>query len=372
MEMITTSEIKISALVSRDQATAALSTVHGVFELHREPADAAAPQKKYEIDRSQQDEADIVARLGSVDMEELFLEDISMDQKQARVTIAGVPDTPGIAASVFEQVAAADIFVDMIVQSSGIDGLANLSFTVPRNKLATSLKVAEKLKQQFAFGNVTGSPEIVKLSVSGIGLRSHTGVAIRMFKALADDGINVGMISTSEVRVNVVVDGNHGEKASNAWNRPLPTCCGSWVLSNMNHVHSSHWPLPKAFPKLAENTVHVWRIQLTNHGDYAPFLPRLVADEVARANRFLFEKHRERFVIGRASLRSILRGTSTANRGKSNLLTRIWANRASRSPVGRKSSSSTSVTPTNSVCWRSLENGKLESIWNAFAPCGIC
>ena len=98
----------------------------------------------------------------------------------------------------------------MIVQSYASGGLADLSFTVPKPSVAASVAVVQQLTEFFPSLRVTSSPDVAKLSVSGIGLRSHTGVAIRMFRALAEARINVEMISTSEVRVNVVVDGPQG------------------------------------------------------------------------------------------------------------------------------------------------------------------
>lgn len=208
--MITTSEIKISALVSRNQSLAALRAIHRAFSLHERPA--GAPETEViPIKREVIDAARIVERLQEVDMEELTLEDITLDENQAGVTIGGIPDTPGVAAQVFEEVAAAKIFVDMIVQSFGRDGLATLTLTVPREKLDDSVAVAERLSKKLSCGEVTSSPKIAKLAVSGIGLRSHTSVAIRMFRALSEAGINVEMINTSEVRVNVVVDGKFGK-----------------------------------------------------------------------------------------------------------------------------------------------------------------
>jgi aspartate kinase len=129
---------------------------------------------------------------------------------QARVTISALPDAPGVAAQVFEGIASGGIFVDMIVQSFGRAGRANLSFTVPRSELARAVDVARELAKRLGCGAVSSSPRVGKLSVSGIGMRSHTGVAIRMFRALAETGINVEMINTSEVRVNVAVDGDKG------------------------------------------------------------------------------------------------------------------------------------------------------------------
>jgi aspartate kinase len=211
--MITTSEIKISALVTRDQASTALSVVHNGFELNEAPADAAEKKTSYNVERNVRDAAEIINRLGGVDMEELFLDGISLDETQALMTINGVPDQPGIAAEVFEQIAQDNIFVDMIVQASSVDGAANLGMTIPREQLDKAVSVTEKLNESLSFGNVVSNPNIAKLSVSGIGLRSHTGVAVRMFNALAAAGINVEMINTSEVRVNVIVAGSEGKNA---------------------------------------------------------------------------------------------------------------------------------------------------------------
>ena len=213
IQMITTSEIKISVLVERDAAAKALAAVHRVFSLHDVPADCRDSNDRI-ADRSATNVADIVERLQGIDMEELTIDDLVSDESQARVTISGVPDTPGVAAKVFEEVAAAGIFVDMIIQSyQGSADDATLSFTVPRANLTQSIEVANRLAANFNCRGVTSSPEIAKLSVSGVGLRSHTGVAIRMFRALSEAGINVAMINTSEVRVNVVVDGSHGSLA---------------------------------------------------------------------------------------------------------------------------------------------------------------
>jgi aspartate kinase len=146
-------------------------------------------------------------------MEDLTISDIKLDDTQARVSISNVPDSPGLAAQIFERIAAGGIFVDMIVQSFGRRGHANLSFTVPQAAVGKAVQVCRELAAALDCGPVTSSPRAAKLSVSGIGMRSHTGVAIRMFRSLADAGINVEMINTSEVRVNVVVDGAAGREA---------------------------------------------------------------------------------------------------------------------------------------------------------------
>jgi aspartate kinase len=210
IQMITTSEIKISVLVSRDRSPEALRIVHHAFSLDQEPAQPVPPWTGH---AAASDAAAVVARLQSMNMEDLTIDEVSLDSSQARVTISGVPDKPGIAAKVFEDVAAAGVFVDMIVQSfPSSAGTATLSFTVPQNQLTKSVEAAKRIAQSLGCRGVTSSPIIAKLSVSGVGLRTHTGVAIRMFKALAEAGINVEMINTSEVRVNVVVEGTAGEK----------------------------------------------------------------------------------------------------------------------------------------------------------------
>jgi aspartate kinase len=210
ISMITTSEIKISVLVPRDQSQKALNVVHSAFELDKPPSKPIAP---WAPKAHGTDAAAVVARLQGLNMEDLTINDVSLDATQARVTISGVPDSPGIAAKVFEEVAAAGIFVDMIVQSyPTTESLATLSFTVPQEQLEHSVTVAKKIASNLSCRGVTSSPKIAKLSVSGVGLRTHTGVAIRMFRALAEAGINLDLINTSEVRVNVVVDGAQGEK----------------------------------------------------------------------------------------------------------------------------------------------------------------
>ncbi len=210
IQMITTSEIKISVLVQRDQAVTALRAVHQAFELHKPPTQ---PVKPLPPPSSLPDAAAVVSRLQGVNMEDLTIDDVSLDATQARVTIRGIPDQPGVAAQVFQQIAAAGIFVDMIVQSfPTLEAAATLSFTVPREQLKQAVTVAEQIAKTMACEKVTSSPAINKLSVSGVGLRTHTGVGIRMFKALADAGINVDMINTSEVRLNVIVGGEQGEK----------------------------------------------------------------------------------------------------------------------------------------------------------------
>ena len=212
IQMITTSEIKISTLVDRDQSQPALRVVHNCFELdeaRESSADFAALVARSE----KQNAVDVISRLQGFGMEDLMIDDIKLDQSQSSVTITGVPNDPGIAAGVFDKIAEAGIFVDMIIQSYGANDRADLSYTIPKESLSRAVEVSEEIAKELGCKGVLSNADIGKLSVSGIGLRSHTGVAIGMFQALADANVNVMMINTSEVRVNVVVDGAKSELA---------------------------------------------------------------------------------------------------------------------------------------------------------------
>ncbi len=206
IEAITTSEIKVSVLVKRDQALAALRAVHGEFELDKEPRDRVKFGEKQSAS-PRPDAVDIVARLQR--MEDLAIESVSLDESQGQMTLFDVPDQPGISARIFEAIASDGILVDTIVQSIGRDGLADISFTVPRSSVEKSRQVLKRLSQELG-GEEKDEPEVAILSVKGVGIRSHTGVGLRIFKALAEAGINVEMVSTSEIRVNVIVDAKKG------------------------------------------------------------------------------------------------------------------------------------------------------------------
>jgi aspartate kinase len=206
IEAITTSEIKISCLVKRSQALAALRAVHSEFELERSPKERMAYGAR-QTQAKKADAVDIVSRLQR--MEDLTIESVSLDDSQAQLTLFDVPDRPGISASIFEAIASENILVDMIVQSTGRDDLADISFTVPRTSLEHARHVLKDLSAELG-GEVRDVPAVAILSVKGIGIRSHTGVGLRMFQALADAEINVEMVSTSEVRVNVAIAAEKG------------------------------------------------------------------------------------------------------------------------------------------------------------------
>lgn len=210
IQMITTSEIKISAMVSRSEAQLALRTVHNAFVLDQRPSDA----KSWEQIRAERveraDMETLVARLRDDALEALTLTGIAMVSDQALVTLRGVPDKPGFAAEMFDAIGNAGIFVDMIVQGiDGRDDRTSISLTVREKELDDCLKVAKALAEKYGLDEVSGSKHIAKLTVSGIGLRSHTSVGTIMFKALADVGINVIMINTSELQVNAVIAAEH-------------------------------------------------------------------------------------------------------------------------------------------------------------------
>lgn len=204
---ITTSDIKVSVLVDRQKMTDALRAVHREFELDKPPHERAtfgepvAPAKTANA-------VDVVARLQH--MENLTIHGVELDPSQARIALSNVIDSPGIAAEVFEAVASEGVLVDMIVQSVGEQGHTNLSFTVPQADLPRATAIVGELMERVE-GEVASTDKIAILTVKGVGIRSHTGVGTRMFRALHKAGINVEMISTSEVRVNVVIDAAKGE-----------------------------------------------------------------------------------------------------------------------------------------------------------------
>jgi len=140
------------------------------------------------------------------EMEQALISGIAHNRDEAKLTIVGVPDKPGIAYSILGPIADANIEVDMIVQNVGVDNTTDFTFTVHRNDYNKALDILNKISAELGAKNVTGDNRIVKISVVGIGMRSHAGIASRMFSALAEEGINIMMISTSEIKVSVVVD----------------------------------------------------------------------------------------------------------------------------------------------------------------------
>jgi len=140
----------------------------------------------------------------------------ALDTNQAKITMRRVPDQPGIAATIFSKIASAHLNVDMIVQNASEKGWTDLSFTVEKDDLTTALATAKALATEMNGGAVESDEDVVKVSVVGIGMRSHSGVAERMFRALAAAKVNIEMISTSEIKISCVVDGSAGEAALRA------------------------------------------------------------------------------------------------------------------------------------------------------------
>jgi aspartate kinase len=222
VKMITTADIKISVLVSRSEGIRALRAVHQAFGLaqprpgagqsggkgnlqfQRRPAGAVTP-------KSNRDLAALTQQLAS--MEDIVVSDVLLDTDQGRITIFGLPDEPGCCSRIFQAVASAGIVVDMIVQNLAA-GRVELSFSVPQADLDRALTVTRETASALdSATRVAADAGIARLFVHGVGMRTHTGVARRMFGALAQRGINIGMINTSEVRISVVVDRGRGEEA---------------------------------------------------------------------------------------------------------------------------------------------------------------
>ena len=214
IDMITTSAIKISALVSREDALETLWAVHRAFSLEKTPEKILSRPGQKEALHAKQNLAESgtlnLSRLSG--MEDILIETISLNQTEAQITMLNVPDIPGVAAEMFERIAAENIVVDMIVQSCGHNGSAIITFTVPRTSLEKALEVSRKLAKTWKSEEPLHNPAVAILSVCGTGLRSHTGLAYRMFKTLADGGINVNVISTSERNIAITVDEVQGEK----------------------------------------------------------------------------------------------------------------------------------------------------------------
>ncbi len=215
--MITTSEIKISVLVNRDQSLAALNAVHQGFGLDQPSGTPPSIGYRQQDDHARNGvnraelERDVVSKLAG--MEDIVVSEIDLDTHQSRVTVRGVSDQPGVAADVFTAVAEGGVMVDMIVQNLSHDRIADLSFTVPRQDLERCLLLMRELQERWPQAGLSFEKEIALLSVMGIGLRSHTGVGEKMFRALAETGVNVQMVNTSETRIGVVVSPDNAEQA---------------------------------------------------------------------------------------------------------------------------------------------------------------
>jgi aspartate kinase len=149
-------------------------------------------------------------------MEDVVIRGVAVDKNQAKVTIAGVPDKPGVAARVFKAVADANINIDVIVQNVSEKGFTDISFTVASAEAGKAAKILQPIVKEIGAREVTSTEKIAKLSIVGIGMRSHSGVAAKMFEILAEAGVNIEMISTSEIKISVIIGLDHAEKAARA------------------------------------------------------------------------------------------------------------------------------------------------------------
>lgn len=150
-------------------------------------------------------------------MERAVVSGVTYDRNQTRIEIARVPDRPGVAARLFDALTEANIVVDMIIQTSSQEaGYANMAFTVSRGDFSEALEVARRVAEELGAEEVLSEEEVAKVSIVGVGMKSHTGVASRMFSALAKEGINIKMISTSEIKISCIIDDKYTELAVRA------------------------------------------------------------------------------------------------------------------------------------------------------------
>ncbi|MEX0603069.1 aspartate kinase [Marinobacter sp.] len=149
-------------------------------------------------------------------MEQPLVSGIAFNRDEAKLTISGVPDTPGIALRILKPVSSANIEVDMIVQNVGADNRTDFTFTVHRNDFKRAQQVLQRVADELGAREVSGDSKIAKVSIVGVGMRSHAGVATKMFEALSEEGINIRMISTSEIKISVVIDEKYLELAVRA------------------------------------------------------------------------------------------------------------------------------------------------------------
>jgi aspartate kinase len=146
-------------------------------------------------------------------MEEVIVSGVTFDLDQAQVTLLHVPDRPGLAAKLFSPIAEDNVVVDMIIQNASADGFTDLTFTVPKGDAPKALARVKAMAPEIGAAGVAFDAEVAKVSIVGLGMRSHAGVAARMFQTLAREGINIQMISTSEIKISVVIDAKYTELA---------------------------------------------------------------------------------------------------------------------------------------------------------------
>lgn len=150
------------------------------------------------------------------DMERESVRAVTCNMKEAKITFSGVADKPGVASLIFSALADANVVVDMIIQNSSADGFTDITFTIPEADLPKGLEICKHIKESLGAQDVTGSDDIAKVSIIGLGMRSYSGVAAKMFSILSKEGINIEMISTSEIKISCVVRKKYAELAVRA------------------------------------------------------------------------------------------------------------------------------------------------------------
>ena len=169
---------------------------------------------EFEVRSSFKKRSGTTTREEAPSMEDVVVRGISLDRRQAKLSIAGVRDEPGIAGRIFSNIAAAHIIVDMIVQNASIAGTTDISFTIHEDELENARKILMPVVGELGGHRLNTTSGVAKLSVVGIGMRSHSGVAARMFECLGQNSINIQLVSTSEIKIAVIVDEKDAERAA--------------------------------------------------------------------------------------------------------------------------------------------------------------
>src|SRR6266851_1754171 len=168
----------------------------------------------FEVRSSFKTSTGTIAKEATPSMEDVVIRGVSLDRHQAKLTIAGVRDEPGVAGRIFSNIAAAHIIVDMIVQNASIGGTTDISFTIHEDELENARKILMPVVSEVGAKRLNTAGSVAKLSVVGIGMRSHSGVAARMFECLGRGGINIQLVSTSEIKIAVIIDEKDAERAA--------------------------------------------------------------------------------------------------------------------------------------------------------------
>jgi aspartate kinase len=169
----------------------------------------------FEVRSSFNNNRGTIVKAESIGLENVVVRGISLERKQAKVTITHVPDKPGTASRIFTSLAEANVSIDVIVQNVSVSGRTDISFTLSADELEKLAHVLDPVAAEVGAGEVIVKRGIAKLSVVGIGMRSHSGVAATLFECLGNGGVNIQMISTSEIKISVIIDEDQLEKAAN-------------------------------------------------------------------------------------------------------------------------------------------------------------